>query len=130
MAKHQMTTAIKGCGRGPRGHRAPLPDTSRCPVPGCCAQIDPTRLMCRHHWYQVPKQVRDQVWATWRSGTGASSFEHEQAVGMAITACQDAAPGAGHVLARVIGRSGAGPAEIESTARGLVSGPFRLRGGE
>jgi hypothetical protein len=44
--------------------------------------------MCRRHWYVVPKQIRDRVWATWRSGQGALSKEHLEAVRMAITACQ------------------------------------------
>ena len=65
-----------------------LPRAGRCPVPGCRAQIDPSRLMCRGHWHLVPKQIRDQVWATWRSGEGAFSPEHQEAVRMAITACQ------------------------------------------
>jgi hypothetical protein len=44
--------------------------------------------MCRDHWYLVPKRIRDQVWATWRSGRGAYSAEHLEMVRMAITACQ------------------------------------------
>jgi hypothetical protein len=84
-----------GPGRGPcglRGRLTGLPRVSRCPVrcpvPGCREQIDPSRLMCRRHWYLVPKQVRDLVWATWRSGQGALSKEHLEAVRMAITVCQ------------------------------------------
>jgi hypothetical protein len=77
---------------GPRGRRLGLPRTSRwpvrCPVSGCREQIDPSRLMCRRHWYLVPKQIRDRVWATWRSGQGALSKEHLEAVRVAITACQ------------------------------------------
>jgi hypothetical protein len=44
--------------------------------------------MCRDHWYLVPKRIRDQVWATWRSGLGAYSPEHLEMVRVAITACQ------------------------------------------
>lgn len=47
--------------------------------------------MCRGHWYLVPKQIRDRVWATWRSGREAASAEHQEAVRLAITACQVAA---------------------------------------
>jgi hypothetical protein len=42
--------------------------------------------MCRSHWYTVPKELRDQVWATWRSGQGARSAEHMGAVHRAIVA--------------------------------------------
>ncbi len=80
-----------GRGRGPRGKLsglAGLPRHSRCPVPGCHDQIDPSRLMCRSHWYLVPKQIRDRVWATWRSGQGAFSSEHLETVRMAIIACE------------------------------------------
>jgi hypothetical protein len=86
-----ISPAPGGRGRGPRGKLsglAGLPRHSRCPVSGCHAQIDPTRLMCRSHWYLVPKQIRDRVWATWRSGHGAFSTEHLETVRMAITACQ------------------------------------------
>jgi hypothetical protein len=61
---------------------------SRCAVPGCGEAIDPSRLMCRRDWYLVPKPMRDQVWCTWRSGQGAISREHEEAVRKAILASQ------------------------------------------
>jgi hypothetical protein len=90
--KGQNTAPVPGGrGRGPRGKLsglAGLPRHGRCPVPGCHDQIDPSRLMCRSHWYLVPKQIRDRVWATWRSGQGALSTEHLETVRMAITACE------------------------------------------
>jgi hypothetical protein len=90
-AKSHAVTEVGGRGRGPGGQVAALPLASRCPVPGCRAQIDATRLMCRAHWYLVPKCIRDRVWATWRSGHGALSPEHREAVRAAIAACQAAA---------------------------------------
>lgn len=81
---------IGGRGRGPGGQLAGLAlPVGRCPVSGCDDQIDPSRLMCRRHWYQVPKQLRDRVWATWRSGERAASPEHQDAVLVAIAACQE-----------------------------------------
>ncbi len=78
-----------GRGRGPGGQAvAALLPASRCPVAGCADRIDPSRLMCRRHWYQVPKAIRDRVWATWRSGAGALTAEHRDAVLAAIAACQ------------------------------------------
>lgn len=80
---------LGGRGRGPGGQPTGLLlPTGLCPVPGCGDQIDPTRLMCRRDWYQVPKRLRDQVWRTWRSGQNASSREHQQAVLQAIAAAR------------------------------------------
>lgn len=76
-----------GRGRGPRGQLATLwSGVDWCPIKRCGRQIDPSRLMCRSHWYMVPKELRDQVWATWRSGQGAFSSEHREAVRRAVIA--------------------------------------------
>ena len=40
--------------------------------------------MCRRHLYQVPRRLRDFVWAAWRSAEGALSFEHREAGRLAI----------------------------------------------
>lgn len=40
-----------------------------CPVERCLNSRDAGRLMCRKHWYQVPKQLRDEVWRTWKALT-------------------------------------------------------------
>jgi hypothetical protein len=45
------------------------------------------------HWYMVPKEVRDRVWATWRSGQGAFGREHQDAVRAAIVAVLTATSG-------------------------------------
>jgi len=76
---------VTGRGRGP-GLPWPTigPRARCCPVPGGGELIDLSHLMCRPHWYLVPKQLRDWVWATWRSGEGAFSREHHDAVLMAI----------------------------------------------
>lgn len=65
-------------GRGPGSHL--------CPGPGCQLHVSPDRLMCRGHWYAVPKPLRDLVWATWRSGVGAGTPEHTDAIRAAIAA--------------------------------------------
>ena len=84
-----VTELTAGRGRGPGGHLTGLPkDACRCPIPGCGDLIDSSRLMCRRHWYRVPKHLRDQVWASWRSGQGAYSREHHDAVRMAMAACR------------------------------------------
>lgn len=38
----------------------------------------------------VPKQLRDRIWATWRSGQAAFSCEHQDAVRQAMAVCEDA----------------------------------------
>jgi hypothetical protein len=101
LAEPQTPAALpRGRGRGPGGQPTGLPlPPGRCPVPGCGDQIDRTRLMCRRDWYLVPKQLRDRVWATWHSGQGAASGEHQQAVLNAIAACRLARlPGWRHQL--------------------------------
>ena len=90
LAERTYVSALPGGrGRGPGGEPTGLPlPAGVCPVPGCGDQIDPTRLMCRHDWYRVPKRLRDQVWRTWRSGQEAASREHQQAVLQAIDAAR------------------------------------------
>jgi hypothetical protein len=92
LAEHRTAKQLTaGQGRGPGGRLTALPQrANRCPNSGCGEQIDPSRLMCRGHWYLVPKQLRDRVWTTWRSGQGALGPEHREAVRLAITACQAA----------------------------------------
>lgn len=40
--------------------------------------------MCRSHWYQVPKPLRDVIWATWQSGAGVGTPGHTDAILAAI----------------------------------------------
>lgn len=85
MTTDEVRAVTGGYGRGPRGRLSTLGSgINFCSIPGCGNQIDPSRLMCRAHWYVVPKQMRDRVWATWRSGQGALSAEHQDAVRVAI----------------------------------------------
>jgi hypothetical protein len=87
--RHAVAALPRGRGRGPGGRPTGLPlPAGRCPVPGCGERIDRTRLMCRRDWYLVPKQLRDLVWRTWRSGHGAGGSEHREAVLKAIVACR------------------------------------------
>jgi hypothetical protein len=84
-----VSALLGGRGRGPGGQPTGLPlPRDLCAVPGCRDQIDPTRLMCRRDWYQVPRRLRDQVWRTWRSGQEANSREHQQAVLLAIASAR------------------------------------------
>lgn len=78
-------------GRGP-GH--PVQFTGHpCKVPACPVTVAPDRLMCAPHWYQVPRALRDRVWATWRSGAGVLTAEYREAVRQAVAAVEGAAGG-------------------------------------
>lgn len=66
--------------------RGPAAGSHRCPCRACKARVAPDRLMCPPHWYQVPKPMRDAVWATWRSGAGAGTAAHTAAITAAIAA--------------------------------------------
>jgi hypothetical protein len=80
-----------GPGKGPGGGLLSLPSGSkRCPVIGCDERIDPSRLMCRRDWFLVPYELRNRIWATWRSGAAALSPEHLRAVHEAIVWSQAA----------------------------------------
>jgi hypothetical protein len=47
-----------GRGRGPGGQLTGLTTHAyRCLIPGCDDLIDPSRLMCRRHWYRVPNRA-------------------------------------------------------------------------
>lgn len=39
---------------------------NHCPVDGCPKGRRSSQLMCKRHWYMVPKELRDRVWATAR----------------------------------------------------------------
>ena len=57
-----------------------------CPRDGCTRQVPAHMLMCRADWYQVPRPLRDVVWATWQDGAGAGTPAHLAAVCAAIAA--------------------------------------------
>ena len=40
----------------------------RCHARDCGAPVPPSMLMCRRHWFKVPKRVRDQVWDAYSRG--------------------------------------------------------------
>ena len=39
-----------------------------CHAHGCEVPVPPEMLMCKRHWFMVPKPIRDRVWATYRPG--------------------------------------------------------------
>ena len=39
-----------------------------CHATGCNTKVPPKMLMCRRHWFMVPKPLRDAVWREYRPG--------------------------------------------------------------
>lgn len=39
-------------------------NVNRCPIEGCPKSRGDGKLMCKRHWYLVPKELRDRVWTT------------------------------------------------------------------
>lgn len=54
----------------------------RCPGPNCNRKVSEDKLMCRDHWYQVPRELRDNVWRTYRHVPGTR--DHHAAMMAAI----------------------------------------------
>lgn len=57
---------------------SPRPNSlSRCMWPTCRKTIRPPYLMCRAHWYQLPAELRERIWATYRRGQTATTASPE-----------------------------------------------------
>lgn len=39
-----------------------------CHWPGCKKQVPPAMWGCSQHWFKLPKNLRDRVWAAYRPG--------------------------------------------------------------
>lgn len=58
----------------------PSPSTHPCPARSCGVPVTHDKLACRRHWYTVPKDLRDKLWAAY-SDRAAHPMAHLQAVG-------------------------------------------------
>lgn len=38
-----------------------------CAVQSCHSTVERGMLMCKSHWFSLPKPLRDDVWRTWRA---------------------------------------------------------------
>lgn len=53
-----------------------------CPAPGCETKKLPERLLaCAKHWYQLPADLRAEIWRTYR---GHDTVRHRLAVAEAV----------------------------------------------
>ena len=57
-----------------------------CPAKGCTQAVSPSMLMCRPHWYMVPRPLRNAVYSAWADGRGAGTPAHRAAILAAIAA--------------------------------------------
>lgn len=48
-----------------------MSNPTRCPIGGCAVLIRHPHLMCRNHWYKVPKHIRDQIWSLFQNEAGS-----------------------------------------------------------
>lgn len=39
-----------------------------CHWPGCLRQVPPAMWGCKYHWFQLPKSLRDRIWAAYEAG--------------------------------------------------------------
>lgn len=39
-----------------------------CHWPGCLEQVPPAMWGCRRHWYALPLELRNKIWASYRPG--------------------------------------------------------------
>lgn len=63
-----------------------------CHARGCHRSVPPRMLMCRTHWFMVPKRLQDEVWATYRPGQErdkSPSDEYLEAARAAVAAVAD-----------------------------------------
>ncbi len=60
--------------------------THRCPAEDCTAMCADHMLMCRPHWYMVPRPQRGAVWDAYQNGAGIGTAELTKAQADAILA--------------------------------------------
>lgn len=53
----------------------------KCAADGCAKIVASEMLMCRRHWFMVPKDLRGRVWAGYHRGMDA---EYQVAVSAAV----------------------------------------------
>lgn len=55
-----------------------------CHWPGCTVEVPPKLWGCRKHWFSLPKQLRDEIWATYRPGQEITKDPSEEYLAVAI----------------------------------------------
>lgn len=71
MAKCGFTQGVLVCvldAHGPEVKHHADRSGHHCHARNCYVKTRPEMLMCRRHWFMVPKKLRDAVWATYSPG--------------------------------------------------------------
>jgi hypothetical protein len=71
--------------------------THSCAAKGCNKQVPLKMLMCKKHWFMVPKPMRDTIWAEYSPGqendmSGLGNEAYMQAVKAAVDYLADQEP--------------------------------------
>ena len=46
----------------------------KCPVTGCTRHLQASfHLCCTHHWFRIPKAVRDRIWELYQREEGSEA---------------------------------------------------------
>jgi len=69
--------------------------THRCHARGCNVAVPPKRLMCRRHWFMVPREIRNRVWATYSPGQEITKTPSSQYLDAAFAAIEAVAKAEG-----------------------------------
>lgn len=60
----------------------------RCHATGCREEVPPRLLMCAHHWWMVPKEIRKRIWVHYRPGQEIDKKPTKEYLGVMIEAIQ------------------------------------------
>lgn len=55
-----------------------------CHWPGCPRQVPPAMWGCREHWFALPKELRDRIWATFEPGQEETGHPSEDYLDVAV----------------------------------------------
>lgn len=67
------------------------PGGGTCPVEDCPSDARDGQLLCRRHWFLVPRDLRDDVWRTYKGLlAGEGSGPYREARDAAIAAAEQA----------------------------------------
>lgn len=57
--------------------------THHCHWPGCSKEVPPRMWGCSTHWFKLPKQLRDKVWAAYVPGQEINKTPSESYIAVA-----------------------------------------------